>query len=79
MTYISPMTYVITEPCIGIKCGACTDVCAVDCISATRQDKMLYIDPDECVACGLCEPVCPVGAIFPEYAVPEKWKHFIAR
>jgi NAD-dependent dihydropyrimidine dehydrogenase PreA subunit len=26
------MTYVITEPCIGVKDRACVDVCPVDCI-----------------------------------------------
>jgi hypothetical protein len=26
------MTYVFTQPCIGVKDGSCVDVCAVDCI-----------------------------------------------
>ncbi|MGH2498410.1 MAG: 4Fe-4S dicluster domain-containing protein [Ktedonobacteraceae bacterium] len=26
------MTYVITQPCIGVKDGSCVDVCPVDCI-----------------------------------------------
>jgi NAD-dependent dihydropyrimidine dehydrogenase PreA subunit len=38
---------------------------------------MLFIHPDECIDCGACESVCPVSAIFPEDAVPEKWKNYI--
>ena len=26
------MTYIITEPCVGLKEAACVDVCPVDCI-----------------------------------------------
>ncbi|HYT46384.1 MAG TPA: ferredoxin, partial [Methylomirabilota bacterium] len=26
------MTYVITQPCIGVKDASCVDVCPVDCI-----------------------------------------------
>ena len=69
------MTYVIAEPCIDVKDRACVDECPVDCIY--EGNRMLYIQPDECVDCGACEPVCPVSAIFPEDAVPEEWKHFV--
>ncbi len=72
------MTYVITEPCIGVKDKACVDVCPADCIHGKDDDKMLFIDPDECIDCGACETECPVSAIFPEDAVPEKWKSFTA-
>ncbi len=27
-------------------------------------DKMLYINPDECIDCGACLPECPVDAIY---------------
>ena len=60
------MTYVITQPCIDVKDGACIDVCPMDCIHGTDQDKMLFIDPEECIDCGGCVPACPVDAIFPE-------------
>ncbi|HTN69531.1 MAG TPA: ferredoxin family protein [Methylomirabilota bacterium] len=70
------MTYVITQPCIGVKDGSCIDVCPMDCIHGTEQDHMLYIDPEECIDCNGCVPVCPVDAIFPEAEVPEKWQHF---
>jgi NAD-dependent dihydropyrimidine dehydrogenase PreA subunit len=68
------MTYVIAEPCIDIKDKTCIDVCPVDCIHET--DRMLVIDPAECIDCGACEPECPVEAIFPEDALPEKWAPF---
>lgn len=76
------MTYVITQPCIGVKDASCVDVCPVDCIHPTtgedgfEEAEMLYINPDECIDCGACEPACPVTAIFEESAVPEEWKQF---
>jgi NAD-dependent dihydropyrimidine dehydrogenase PreA subunit len=71
------MTYVIAEPCIGVKDGACVDVCPVDCIHTTDEAPLYYIDPDECIDCGACEPECPVTAIFAEDALPEQWANYI--
>ena len=62
------MTYVITEPCIGLKDASCVAVCPVDCIYSTDQDEQYYIHPDECIDCGACEPECPVNAIYAEDA-----------
>ena len=70
------MTYVITEPCIGVKDATCVDVCPVDCIHATDDDEQFYIDPDICIDCEACVSVCPVSAIFYEEDVPENWKSF---
>lgn len=70
------MTYVITQPCIDVKDGTCIDVCPMDCIHGTDQDKMLFIDPEECIDCGGCVPACPVNAIFPENEVPVKWREY---
>ncbi|MCA9850847.1 MAG: ferredoxin family protein [Dehalococcoidia bacterium] len=65
------MTYVITSPCIDVRDQSCVDVCPVDCIHFEEGvDRMLYIDPDECIDCGACEPACPVTAIFAEDDVP---------
>jgi NAD-dependent dihydropyrimidine dehydrogenase PreA subunit len=69
------VTYVIAEPCIDIKDRSCVDVCPVDCIH--EADRMLVIDPEECIDCGACEPECPVEAIFPEDALPDKWERFV--
>lgn len=71
------MTFVITEPCIGVKDGSCVDICPVDCIHANDSDPMYFIHPDECIDCSACESACPVNAIFPVDKVPEKWRSFI--
>jgi NAD-dependent dihydropyrimidine dehydrogenase PreA subunit len=71
------MTYVITEPCIGVKDASCVDVCPVDCIHSTDDDQQYYIDPDVCIDCAACETVCPVTAIFYEEDVAEDQKPFI--
>lgn len=85
------MTYIITEPCVGVCDTACVDVCPVDCIypadGLTLEDadkekmieinEMLYIHPEECIDCGACEPECPVEAIYPEDEVPENMAAFI--
>ena len=68
------MTYIITEPCVGVKDGACIDVCPVDCIYTRPEDNQMYINPEECIDCVACEPVCPVAAIFAEDQTPDKWK-----
>ena len=46
------MTYIIAEPCIDIKDLSCVDVCPVDCIHVF--DRILIIDPEECIDCGAC-------------------------
>jgi ferredoxin len=77
---IHRLTYIITEPCIGVKDTACVDVCPVDCIYGKDEDwEMLFIHPEQCIDCGLCVDACPVEAIFPLAEVPAKWRAFIAR
>ena len=68
------MTYTIAEPCIDVKDKACIDECPVDCIY--EGERMLYIQPVECVDCAACEPACPVEAIFYEDDVPDEWKMY---
>ena len=74
--YTESVTYVIAQPCVDVKDLACIDECPVDCIYV--GERMLYIQPDECVDCGACEPVCPVEAIFYEDDLPEQWKDYYA-
>src|SRR5881398_2638625 len=69
------MTYIIAEPCIDIKDRSCLDVCPVDCIH--EANRILVIDPEECIDCAACEPECPVDAIFAEDALPQRWEAFI--
>ena len=86
------MAYVISEPCIDVMDQSCVAVCPVDCIHFEQgTDRMLFIDPDECIDCGACEPECPAEAIVPdsdeaaanwiginkEYA--EKWPNITAK
>jgi NAD-dependent dihydropyrimidine dehydrogenase PreA subunit len=74
--------YVIAEPCIDVKDSACVDACPADCIHPRRDEapfeteRMLYIDPVECIDCGACVPVCPVSAIFAESDLPDKWSEY---
>lgn len=70
------MTFVIAEPCINTKERSCVDVCPVDCIYDT--ERMLVIDPEECIDCGACVPECPVDAIYPLADLPDKWARFEA-
>ncbi len=58
---------------------SCVDVCPVDCIHFEEGvDRMLFINPEECIDCGACEPACPVKAIFPEDAVPDDMEPYKA-
>jgi len=70
------VTYVIAESCVDLKDKACIEECPVDCIY--EGERMLYIQPDECVDCGACEPVCPVEAIYYEDDVPAQWSAYTA-
>jgi ferredoxin len=71
------MTYTITSPCIDVQDQACVEVCPVDCIHFDEgDDRMLYINPEECIDCGACEPACPVTAIFAEDDVPADQEAF---
>ncbi|NMO91701.1 ferredoxin [Actinomycetospora sp. TBRC 11914] len=70
------MTYVVTEPCVDVLDKSCIEECPVDCLY--EGERMMYIQPDECVDCGACEPVCPQEAIFYEEDVPEQWSAFVS-
>jgi Fe-S-cluster-containing hydrogenase component 2 len=68
--------YVITDPCLDVMDRSCVEVCPVDCIHGDDEDRICYIDPDECIGCNLCLPACPVGAIFTEDDLPAAAKPF---
>lgn len=76
------MPYVIAEPCIGVKDGACVDACPVDAIHPRKDEagfteaNQLYIHPMDCIDCGACVPVCPVSAIYLAEDLPKKWAHY---
>jgi uncharacterized protein GlcG (DUF336 family)/NAD-dependent dihydropyrimidine dehydrogenase PreA subunit len=70
------LTYVIAEPCIGEKNGACVDVCPAGCIHTTPDAPQNYIDPAVCIECEQCVLVCPVNAVFLDNELPEEWVRF---
>lgn len=70
------MTFVIANACIDVKDKSCIEVCPVDCIYVEDDDRMCYIEPNECIDCGVCESACPVGAIFEDSSVPSESEIF---
>jgi NAD-dependent dihydropyrimidine dehydrogenase PreA subunit len=64
------VTYIITEGCVDLLDKTCIGECPVDCIY--EGERMMYIQPDECVDCGACVPVCPVEAIYYERDLPRE-------
>lgn len=70
------MAYVVTEPCLDCKYTDCVVICPCDCFR--EGERMLYIEPDECIDCDACKAECPVDAIFHEDDVPEIWKSYVS-
>ena len=70
------MTHVVCQPCYDCKYTDCVAVCPVECF--WQDEKMLYIDPVDCIDCEACVPECPVEAIFHEDNVPDEWKDYTA-
>ncbi|MCA8965185.1 MAG: ferredoxin family protein [Planctomycetes bacterium] len=69
------MTHVVAEPCVNCKFTDCVEVCPVD---AFREGaNCLVISPDDCIDCTLCVSQCPVGAIYIEGDLPEKWAEWL--
>ena len=73
------LTYVIAEPCVGVKDASCVEVCPVDCIHSDDDADQYFINPDECIDCGVCAEVCPVEAIFFEDDLPEQWSDYLQK
>ena len=63
-------TYVITEPCVGVKDATYLEVCPVDCIESADDENQYFVDPTICIACEQCKLVCPVEAIFLTWKCP---------
>jgi ferredoxin len=79
------LTYVTTEPCIGIKDARCTISPRVDRIHSTPDEpasRSLSGSRStlrKCIDCDACVEACPVDAITSEDQVPPHWQHYIAK
>ena len=69
------MAHIVAAPCNDCKYTDCCVVCPVECFY--QDEKMLYIDPNDCIDCEACVPECPVEAIFVEANVPAQWSSYI--
>jgi NAD-dependent dihydropyrimidine dehydrogenase PreA subunit len=70
------MTFVIGSACIDVMDQSCIEVCPVDCIYMEEDDRMCFVQPDECIDCAVCEAACPVGAIFRDTDLPSDLAEF---
>lgn len=70
------MAHVVCEPCRDCKFTDCVTVCPCDCFY--EDERMLVIDPDQCIDCGACAQECPVDAIYPDTDVPARWTQYVA-
>ncbi len=55
------MTYIIAEPCIGVKDRACVEVCPVDCIYEYVEEAGAFVVPDPSTGAGPDKTVVPRG------------------
>ena len=49
-----------SESCV--HCGACIDVCPLECISRDPDTGFVVVDNAECIGCGACRDACPLSA-----------------
>jgi ferredoxin len=70
------MSHIVTGNCEGCRFTDCVTVCPVDCFHG--DERMLYIDPEECIDCAACVEECPVQAIYAEDDVPASEQQWIA-
>jgi ferredoxin len=68
------MTYVISESCVDLMDRSCVQDCPADCIY--EGERMLYINPNECVDCGACEDACPNGAAMFQLDIPGEFAQY---
>jgi ferredoxin len=69
------MSHIVTANCDDCKYTDCCVVCPVECFY--QDDRMLYIDPNDCIDCEACVPECPVEAIYGEANTPIQWASYI--
>ncbi|MGN1186094.1 MAG: indolepyruvate ferredoxin oxidoreductase subunit alpha [Methanobrevibacter wolinii] len=50
------------DKCQGLDCGECVDICPME-ILVFDDDKVKFINPEECSLCEVCMDICPEEAI----------------
>lgn len=58
-------SYQLSMGCNHCAKPACIEVCPVDAISKRKENGLVIVDRNLCVACGQCAEACPFGA--PQY------------
>ena len=71
------VTYVIAEPCIGEKNGACVDV-SRRAASTPRPRRPRTTSTAAYIECEQCVLVPPVDAVFLDKELPDEWRPFEA-
>ncbi|SHH36021.1 ferredoxin family protein [Bradyrhizobium erythrophlei] len=69
------MAVVVTDNCLDCRFTECVAVCPVSCFH--QDERMVYVDPIECIACRACLTACPVNAIFDVEDLPADKSHWI--
>jgi ferredoxin len=69
------MPHIVTDLCIDCKHTSCVSVCPVDCFH--EGERILWIDPEECIDCAACVPECPESAIFALEDLPAEYQHCV--
>lgn len=70
------MAVIVTDNCLDCRFTECVTVCPVSCFH--QDERMVYIDPVECISCRACLTACPVNAIYDEEDLPEGKAGWIA-
>ncbi|XZE19764.1 4Fe-4S dicluster domain-containing protein [Pirellulaceae bacterium SH449] len=65
------MAHVVTEACLDCKHAECVAVCPSN--SFREGERMMFIDPEQCIDCEACVAACPVDAIFHEDDLLAEW------
>lgn len=70
------MTSVVNDKC-GL-CKNCVQVCPTDAFHYQDGEKMVVINPNDCIDCGICISECPNQAIDNDADADAKWTEFNA-
>lgn len=69
------MPVIVTDNCFDCRFTECVVVCPVSCFH--QDDRMVYVDPVECISCRACLTACPVNAIYDLDELPPEKQDWI--